>query len=760
MAVEEEYKITTEGGSKVLKINYENSIYTPSIEDDASIMSRVFDILLEVGKVTKISFIQREEYTYEYNQVRLLTEFIDVYNNLMKEQNILDFGEMELKPEAQRFIPAWRDFLNNTIMMKLKEDPIGAYVNLIRRKREEEARVKVPPVPEYAEFVTAFISALAKAISAFESTTLVKLALPYIPGFKPDDRSIYRKFFRPSIRPFFMYTKLVTAYPAGAEEVEAYKIAEDTDVLILRVPWDIRPQYHIIPPEFRLSEEKYSLLTAAREVMAEHRPERSEFTNPIRTREIFLNIERDLLSDLARSRGLKLSYTELEELARILVRYTIGFGLIEILLADDKIQDLVVNAPLGTSTISIIHADYGECRTNVTPLPQEGESWATKLRLISGRPLDEANPVLDSDLQLPYARARVAALQRPLSPSGYAFAFRRHRDKSWTLPLFIQSGMMTSLAAGLISFLIDGARTMLVAGTRSAGKTSLLGAMLIEIPRNNRIITSEDTLELPVVQLRQLGYDILSMKTRSVITGAESEVAAEQAIRTALRLGDSALIVGEIRSTEALALWEAMRVGALAKVVAGTIHGDSPYSVFDRVVNDLKVPKTSFKATDIIMIANTITSPSGLERYRRLTQVSEVRKFWTDDPLLEKGFADLLTYDAKTDKLNATDVLLEGESEIVKAIGNRVKEWAGNWEAIWGNIELRAKIKQALVDTAKTIKDPDLLEANFVVKSNDEFHKLSSLVAQEVGFTDPKRVYSEWESWFKSELKKRAKRET
>ena len=755
MAVEGEYKVVTEGGSKILKINYEGSIYTPSIEDDPNVMSRVFDILLEAGEVTKISFLQREEYTYERDQVRLISELVAVYNNLVKEQNILDFGAAGVKPECQRFIPAWRDFLSNAIIRKLKEDPLGAYMDLVRRRREEEARIKIPPIPEYAECAPAFIEALSTASSALESTALIKLAMPHLPGFKPGDRSIYRRYFRPSIRPFFMYTKLVTAYPAGAEEIEAYKIAEDTDVLILKVPWDIRPQYYIIPPEFRLPEEKYSLLTAAREVMAEHRPERAEFTDPARTREVFLNIERDLLTDLARSRGLKLSYSELEELARILVRYTIGFGLIEVLLADDKIQDLVVNAPLGVTSISVIHADYGECRTNVTPLPHEGESWATKLRLISGRPLDEANPVLDSDLLLPYARARVAALQRPLSPSGYSFAFRRHRDKSWTLPLFIQSRMLTPMAAGLISFLIDGARTMLVAGTRSAGKTSLLGAMLVEIARNTRIITSEDTLELPVAQLRALNYDILSMKTRSVITGAEAEVAAEQAIRTALRLGDSALIVGEIRSTEALALWEAMRVGALAKVVAGTIHGDSPYSVFDRVVNDLKVPKTSFKATDIIMVANTITSPSGFERWRRLTQISEVRKFWTDDPLLEKGFADLMTYDAKTDMINATDVLLEGESEIVKAIGGRVREWSGNWDAIWENIELRAKIKQALVETAQKTKDPDLMEAPFVVKSNDEFHRLSALVAEEVGFTDPKRVYSEWDAWLKSELKKR-----
>jgi len=278
--------------------------------------------------------------------------------------------------------------------------------------------------------------------------------------------------------------------------------------------------------------------------------------------------------------------------------------------------------------------------------------------------------------------------------------------------------------------------------------------MLVEISRNNRIITSEDTLELPVAQLRGIGYDILSLKTRSVITGAEAEVSADQAIRTALRLGDSALILGEVRSLEAKALFEAMRVGALAKTVAGTIHGASPYDVYDRVVNDFGVPKTSFKAADIIMVANVVTSPSGLERWRRLTQISEVRKFWTEDPLTEKGFADLMTYNAAKDTIEPTSTLIEGESEILKAIGGRVREWSGNWDAVWQNIELRAKMKSALVEASIKAKMPDLLEAPFVVMANDEFHRLSSIVAEEVGFTDPKRVFVEWQNWLKMRIKK------
>jgi hypothetical protein len=314
--------------------------------------------------------------------------------------------------------------------------------------------------------------------------------------------------------------------------------------------------------------------------------------------------------------------------------------------------------------------------------------------------------------------------------------------------------MISPLAAGLLSFLVDGNRTLLVAGTRSAGKTSLLGSMMVEIMRRYRIITIEDTLELPTESLRNLGYNIQVMKVAAAFTKGTSEIGADEGIRTTLRLGDSALIVGEVRSTEAAALYEAMRVGALANVVAGTIHGDSPYGVFDRVVNDLQVPRTSFKATDIIIVSNPIRSPDGMHKWRRVTQITEVRKEWDEDPLREHGFVDLMKYDSKTDQLEPTDELINGDSDIIKAIAGNVKEWAGSWDSVWDNILLRTKVKEAIVNAAHEEKNLDLLEAPFVIKCNDKFHKICDKVRSKQGKLDSERIFFEWQDWLKKELKK------
>ena len=103
---------------------------------------------------------------------------------------------------------------------------------------------------------------------------------------------------------------------------------------------------------------------------------------PQKLRRTFFNIGRDLLLDLLNNKNIIMPLEEINELAKILVRYTIGFGAIELLLQDKKIQDIVVNSPIGQTPIFIVHEDYEECVTNIIPSAEDAESWATRLRII------------------------------------------------------------------------------------------------------------------------------------------------------------------------------------------------------------------------------------------------------------------------------------------------------------------------------------------------------------------------------------------
>jgi len=743
------YQLQREGTDTILKIDYSKSLHTPSIEDDEVCMSRTISLLLESGNVSKIIFSKHRDYEYDYEQVKILNEVAKLYTILSKNKELTTFllKDPTLKKESlQR-----QAFLQRLIYNLLRKDPVQAFVVLHREHREQIRIYEHKLYEEKAKtLIEQYIRYLEYIYHEFQKIKLIKEAEKYLSEYK-NNREIYKKVFKANIKPNFMFTKLMATFPDDGEIIGQYKIG-NTDVTIFNLPDDVSYLYHITPPEFKLTEEKYNLLENAKEVLGEHKPKKSDFVNPELMREIFYNVGHDLMEELAKKKGFELRLKEVDELTQILVRYTVGFGLIEILLEDEEIQDISINSPMGNIPMFIVHGKFGDCKTNIIPSPSDGESWATKLRLISGRPLDGANPILDTEIELPAARARIAVVAPPLNPQGLAYSWRRHRAKPWTLPLFINGKMINELAAGLISFLIDGSRTMLVAGTRSAGKSALLGSFLVEIMRRARIITIEDTLELPTGPLRDLGYNIQQLKVSSAFSKGTTEVPADEGIRSTLRLGDSALFIGEVRSKEARALYEAMRVGALANVVAGTIHGDSPYGVYDRVVNDLEVPRTSFKATDIIIVANPIRSPDGLHRWRRVTQITEVTKTWEKDPLAEGGFVDLMKYDSEKDELVETDALMNGESEIIKAIAGNVKEWAGNWDAVWDNILLRGKIKKKIVTSAEETKIPEIMEAEFVIKSNDQFHKISERVRDELGSLDSERIYFEWERWLKNEI--------
>jgi len=742
-----EYEYNEE--NQTMRVNCVGCIYGSSIEDYDVCMAKVIDMLRELKKHVRIILAGTREYEYDFNESRLLLEIANAIDTIYKNRII------SLKNVAceicDRCVSSRYSFLQRLIN-DIKYDPIEAYKKLVREIRHTKILAEKDQTEHRKCYEHYLDNALIPIKNILEKCELIELAKENLYELK--GREFYRRIFHPTVRPNFMYTRYVSMPPQNANLIERYRIGlgKETIVEIYKLPGKTRKLYHIIPPEFRLSEEEYALLDNARRLIGRHEPRETELQEPKAFRENLFRIGYDMLVDLAKTSNITLSEEKLNKLADILTRYTAGLGILELLLQDEKIQDIAVNSPIGRTPIYIYHSDYSECETNIVPSMEDAESWATRFRLRSGRPLDEANPVLDTELEIPGGRARVAAITRTLSPEGLGFAFRRHRDKPWTFPLFIDNKMIDSFSAGLMWFLIDGARTLLIAGTRSSGKTSFLGACMVQIMPKLRIVTVEDTLELPVEALRELGYNIERLKSRSVITRVETELPAEEALRTALRLGDSCLIVGEVRSREALALYEAMRIGALANVVAGTIHGESAYGVFDRVVNDLGVPPTSFKATDIILICNMLKSPDGLHSFRRVIELTEVRKHWQKDPMEEGGFVNLLEYSAKEDVLKPTKTLLTGESVVLNDIASRVREWKGDWNAVWDNINLRAKILQTLVDFANAKGRKDMLEAPMVVESNSQFHIISDEVKNETGALDSKLIYQKWLEWLKSKV--------
>jgi len=539
-------------------------------------------------------------------------------------------------------------------------------------------------------------------------------------------------------RPTFSSSWVAPLPPAEAVLIHTYRVG-DSEVRLYNLTERAESLYFVVPSEYQLPIHHLKLLHLAREEIRRLAPRSVDLRRPAEIRAYVAQVGERLLYRIAKERDIRIGRSRAEEvatvhrLAEVLAKYTAGLGIIEILLRDPNVQDVFVDAPASRTPVYVTIAAQGgshqRCLTNVTLTEEDAESLLSRFRFESGRPFSEATPVLEANLEA--FRARATVVGRPLSPDGLAIALRRHSPDPWTLPKLIKAGSLTPLAAGLLSFLIDGRSTILVAGSRSAGKSSLLGALLLEFPQSQRILTIEDTLELPGPRMRELGYKVQSLHVESAL-GGHGEMSAEEALRVSLRLGESALVLGEVRGQEARTLYEAMRAGTAGSAVLGTIHGNSSKSVYERIVHDLQIPPTSFAATDVVVIAG-LARPGGSQRFdRRVTEVTEVAK--------SRGpgeFEPLLAYRVDTDSLEATEAFRHS-SERVRAIAN---SWGLSYAAALENIETRAAMRTALVDAAERQNRAEFLAAPWVARSNAKYW---SLVEEGFQGTD---LLEEWSGW-------------
>ncbi|MFH0815644.1 MAG: type II/IV secretion system ATPase subunit [Methanobacteriota archaeon] len=526
---------------------------------------------------------------------------------------------------------------------------------------------------------------------------------------------------------------LLLEYRAGGATVGIYRVANTGEVI-----------YHVTPDEFRMPVYQNRLVHEARLEMAARPPgTASKAAGGVGRERARSLAESALMRILMRKGGVAgASLAEVAalsaRLADVLARYTVGLGVLEIPLEDPYIQDVYVDAPAGAIPVHValgpmpVDVGSGKCATNILLTEDEATNVLSRMRLASGRPFSEAMPVLETDLE--QFKTRVTVVGKPLSPDGVAIALRRHSTEPWTLPRLIGANSLTPLAAGLLWLLVDGRSTILIAGSRGAGKSSLLSALMLEFPRTQRILTIEDTLELPGPQMQRLGYKVQSLFVRSTLGGTE-EMTADDALRVSLRLGESAIVLGEVRGREAKTLYEAMRSGSAGSSVLGTIHGNSPVSVYERIVYDLGIPAKSFNATDIVVVCGLVRPGGGQRQVRRVTSISEVVKSGGGDG----AFRELMRYDDAADSLVETEHLRR-DSERMAAIATG---WGMTYAELLGNMEVRAKLKHSLV--AASSRSAEFAGAQWNARSNTHFW---NLVGQMSGAPDYDAVYSKWRQWF------------
>jgi archaeal flagellar protein FlaI len=515
-------------------------------------------------------------------------------------------------------------------------------------------------------------------------------------------------------RPRFSQCWILPSQANGAMAVDAYAVS-DSQVQILskgtQTFYHVSPWEYNVPKEWSLAVQETidSVSNCPPADVSRSYEELRRYVRETAGRSIRRIAQRDRL-ELGSDEKERTSV--IEKLANVTARYTIGLGLFEVLLGDDRIEDIYVDAP---SRDNPIHVTVGgikgsgtvvRCQTNIVASSNEIEGLVSRFRQYSRRPFSEAFPVLETDVV--GFDARATFIGRPLSPNGTALALRRHSRSVWTLPRFMFNGTIDAMTAGLISFLIDGRSTILFCGPRGSGKSSLLSASLFEFPMSQRILTIEDTMELPCRQMQRLGFRVQSMLVENRM-GQDQEDRTDQALRVSLRLGESAIVLGEVRGKEAMTLYESMRTGKAGSSVLGTIHGDSARSVFERVVHDLGISGEAFSATDMVITLGLNRIAGGQRQERKVVEVAECAK--------SRGvgeFDRLVVYD------NSTGTPHFDRSFRSECISRIASSWNISYEEAMLNIGTRAKMRQVLVDAA-TAGRMDCLGPEWTCKCNEFF---------------------------------------
>ncbi len=242
-----------------------------------------------------------------------------------------------------------------------------------------------------------------------------------------------------------------------------------------------------------------------------------------------------------------------------------------------------------------------------------------------GRTISEESPRLDARLD---DGSRVAAVIRPCSLKGPALSIRKFTQSSIGLKEYVELGALTPDAAQFLSVAMFLGKNILVSGGTGSGKTTLLTILCNLIPPGQRIIVIEDAHELKV------NYEhVLFLETRHANAQGKGAVTIKDLLISSLRLRPDRIIVGEVRSSEALELLNAMNTGH--KGCMGTIHANSPADGIVRLEalaqgGDAQISEKALRyqvssAIELIVQVSRLSDGS-----RKVTEIAEVRGFTSD----------------------------------------------------------------------------------------------------------------------------------
>ena len=248
-----------------------------------------------------------------------------------------------------------------------------------------------------------------------------------------------------------------------------------------------------------------------------------------------------------------------------------GFGLLDSIIADDSITEIMINGPDNI----FIEKDGRLHKLNEKFESQENlQNIIQRIVGLAGREVNQSNPICDTRLP---DKSRVNVVLPPLALCGPTMTIRKFSKEPMTVQKLIEYGSITPEVSKFLERLVKAKYNILVSGGTGSGKTTFLNALSNFIPKDERIITIEDSAELQIVNIDNL----VSMETRNANASGEGLVTIRDLIKTSLRMRPERIIVGEVRGGEALDMLQAMNTGHDGSLSTG--HANSTQDMLSRL---------------------------------------------------------------------------------------------------------------------------------------------------------------------------------